>query len=293
LYADIVAAIIVQKEEGMTQKFNFSFRESQVLELLRGNSEADDWYDAMYEVLPLWKINTIERVAGFISQCSHESQNFRRLTENLNYSSTGLNNVFPKYFKRAGRDAKLYHRKPRAIANVVYANRMGNGDIASGDGWRYRGGGLMQLTGKYNYTKFGEVVRMTPEQTVEYVRTKKGAIDSACWFWDERNLNKWADARDVKKMTKLINGGYNGLEEREENFEHALEVLGDTKPAYKTVKLGSRGPTVRALQEELEITADGVFGVGTEAHLKAWQLANGLVADGVAGPKTLAKIFGD
>jgi putative chitinase len=125
------------------------------------------------------------------------------------------------------------------------------------------------------------------------VRTKKGAIDSACWFWDRRALNFYADARDVKKMTKLINGGYNGLADREENFEHALEVLGDTTPAYKTVKLGSRGPTVRALQEELEITADGVFGIGTEAHLKAWQRANGLVADGIAGANTLAKMFGE
>jgi peptidoglycan hydrolase-like protein with peptidoglycan-binding domain len=94
-------------------------------------------------------------------------------------------------------------------------------------------------------------------------------------------------------MTKLINGGYNGLTEREENFAHALEVLGDIKPAYKTVKLGSRGPTVRALQEELEITADGAFGPGTEAHLKAWQHANGLVVDGIAGPNTLARIFGE
>jgi putative chitinase len=292
LYADSVVAIIAQKENNMS-KFNFSFKESQVLELLRGNSEADDWYDAMVEVLPLWQITTVERVAGFISQCSHESQNFRRLSENLNYSATGLNNVFPQYFRRVGRDAKLYHRNPRAIANVVYANRMGNGNTASGDGWRYRGGGLMQLTGKYNYAKFGEAVRMSPEQAIEYVRTKKGAIDSACWFWDRRNLNVYADARDVRRMTKLINGGYNGIDERTENFDHALEVLNYIKPDYKTVKLGSRGPTVRALQEELEITADGIFGPGTEAHLKAWQRANGLVADGIAGPNTLAKIFGE
>ena len=113
-----------------------------------------------------------------------------------------LNAIFPKYFERAGRDAQDYHRQPRKIANVIYANRMDNGDTDSGDGWRFRGGGILQLTGRYNYTKFGEEVEMSPEEAVEYVRTKKGALDSACWFWDTNDINKYADARDVKGATK-------------------------------------------------------------------------------------------
>ena len=122
------------------EDFKFEFTEEMALELLRGNEEAEDWYDAICEILPLWEIDTAERVAMFIAQCGHESNNFRVLSENLNYSAKGLNAVFPKYFERAGRDANEYHRQPRKIANVIYANRMDNGDTDSGDGWRFRGG---------------------------------------------------------------------------------------------------------------------------------------------------------
>lgn len=277
--------------------FKFKFTEEMVIELLRGNEEAEDWYDAMCEILPLWEIDTPERVAMFIAQCGHESNNFKVLTENLNYSAEALNKLFPKYFKNAGRDAAPYHRQPRKIANVIYANRMDNGDTASDDGWKFRGGGILQLTGRYNYTQFGKEVDMTPEQAVEYVRTKKGALDSACWFWDTNGLNKFSDARDIKGATKRINGGFIGLEDRKKHYDHAMEVLGgDWEPAkivYETIRLGSRGPTVRAVQEELEITADGIFGRGTEAHIKAWQEKNGLTPDGVMGPKSLAIMFGE
>ena len=279
------------------EHFEFEFTEDQVIELLRGNEEAEDWYDAMCEILPLWEINTIPRVAGFIAQCGHESNNFRVLTENLNYSAKALDALFGKYFKRAGRDAQEYHRKPRKIANVIYADRMDNGDTDSGDGWRFRGGGILQLTGRYNYTKFAEAVEMTPEEAIDYVRTKKGALDSACWFWDENNINRYCDNADIVGMTKRINGGTIGLEDRKKHWQHALEVFGgDWEPgkvAYETVKLGSRGPTVAAVQEELEIGADGIFGRGTEAHVKAWQEENGLTADGVMGPASLAMMFGD
>jgi putative chitinase len=219
------------------------------------------------------------------------------LSENLNYSAKALNAIFGKYFERAGRDAEPYHRKPRKIANVIYANRMDNGDTDSGDGWRFRGGDILQLTGRYNYTKFGEDVEMTPEAAVEYVRTKKGALDSACWFWDTNGLNKYCDSRDVKGATKRINGGYIGLEDRKKHYEHAMEVLGGHwEPAqmvYETIRVGSRGPTVRAVQEELEIGADGIFGRGTEAHIKHWQEENGLTPDGVMGPVSLAMMFGE
>jgi putative chitinase len=277
--------------------FKFKFTEEMVIELLRGNEEAEDWYDAMCEILPLWEIDTPERVAMFIAQCGHESNNFKVLTENLNYSADALNKLFPKYFKNANRDAAPYHRQPRKIANVIYAGRMDNGDTASDDGWKFKGGGILQLTGRYNYTQFGKEVDKTPDEAVEYVRTKKGALDSACWFWDTNGLNKFCDARDIKGATKRINGGFIGLEDRKKHYDHAMEVLGGTwepsKVVYETIRLGSRGPTVRAVQEELEIAADGVFGRGTESYIKAWQEKNGLVPDGVMGPKSLAIMFGE
>jgi len=279
------------------EHFKFNFTEDQVRELLKGNSDADDWYDAMCEILPLWDITTIPRVAGFIAQCGHESRNFTVLTENLNYSATALDQIFSKYFSRAGRDANQYHRKPRAIANVIYANRMDNGPTESGDGWRFRGGGILQLTGRYNYTQFGKALDMSAEEAVDYVRTKKGALDSACWFWDTNNINKYCDAHDIKGMTRRINGGYIGLEDRKKHWIHALEVLGGewdpSKVVYETVRRGSRGPTVTAVQEALGIIADGIFGPGTEAHVKEWQAENGLVADGIVGPKTIAAMLGE
>ena len=278
------------------EHFKFEFEEWMAEELIH-RDDWKEWYEAMCEILPLWEVDTIERVAMFLAQCGHESGGFRVLSENLNYSAAALNKIFPKYFIRAGRNAQDYHRQPERIANVIYAGRMDNGDTDSGDGWRFRGGGILQLTGRYNYTKFGEAVDMSPEEAVDYVRTKKGALDSACWFWDTNGLNKYCDARDVKGATKRINGGYIGLEDREKHYKHAMEVLGgDWSPSaivYETIKIGSRGPTVRAVQEELEIGADGVFGPGTEAHVKAWQAENGLVADGIMGPKSLALMFGE
>jgi len=282
------------------ENFEFNFEPWMAQELLHGNKEWEEWYSAMCEILPLWEINTIERVAGFIAQCGHESRNFNVLTENLNYSAKALNTIFPKYFKRAGRDANEYHRQPEKIANVIYAGRMANGDSASGDGWRFRGGGILQLTGRHNYTEFAEDVEMSAEEAVDYVRTKKGALDSACWFWDENNINKHCDAMDILKMTKRINGGTIGLEDRKKHYLHALDVLGgdyeepDTEyDLNQTLRKGSRGPLVAEVQEKLDIApADGVFGPGTERQIKQWQSSNGLTADGILGPKTLGKLFG-
>ena len=280
------------------EHFKFDFEPWMAQELLHGNREWEEWYAAMCEILPLWEIDTAERVAGFIAQCGHESRNFNVLTENLNYSAKALNTIFPKYFKRAGRDANEYHRQPEKIANVIYANRMDNGDAASGDGWRFRGGGILQLTGRYNYTEFGEDVEMSAEEAVDYVRTKKGALDSACWFWDENNINKHCDNMDIVKMTKRINGGTIGLEDRKKHYVHALDVLGgdyeEPEVEYnQTIRQGSRGPLVAEVQEKLDIEpADGIFGPGTARIVKKWQSSNGLVADGIVGPKTLGKLLG-
>ena len=260
------------------EDFDFDFEPWMAEELIH-RSDWEEWYEAMLEILPLWDVNTIPRVAGFIAQCGHESGGFRVLSENLNYSAKALNTIFPKYFKRAGRDANEYHRQPEKIANVIYANRMDNGDTDSGDGWRFRGGGILQLTGRYNYTEFAEDVEMTPEEAVDYVRTKKGALDSACWFWDENNINKHCDAMDILKMTKRINGGTIGLEDRKKHWAHALDVLGgdmEIEPeeekelnTNQTIRQGSRGPLVQEVQEILGIApADGIFGPGTARLVK-------------------------
>lgn len=278
------------------QHFTFKFTVDQVRDLIK--NEPEEWYEAMCEVLPLWDINTPARVAGFIAQCGHESGGFKVLSENLNYSADGLNKIFPKYFVRAGRDAQAYHRQPEKIANVVYANRMDNGDEASGDGWKFRGGGLIQLTGRHNYTQFAKAVEMSLDEAVDYVRTKKGAIDSACWFWDTNNINKHCDSGDIVTMTKRINGGTIGLEDRKKHWEHALHVFDPNWVApeepeleLETIRKGSKGPLVKKMQEALGIGADGDFGPGTERALMKWQSDNGLTADGIAGPKTLAKLF--
>ena len=279
------------------EHFKFDFQPWMAEELIH-RDDWRDWYSAMLEILPLWEVNTIERVSGFIAQCGHESGGFRVLSENLNYSAKALNTIFPKYFRRAGRDANEYHRQPEKIANVIYANRMDNGDTDSGDGWRFRGGGILQLTGRYNYTQFAKAVDMTPEEAVDYVRTKKGAIDSACWFWDTNNINKWCDDMDVVGATKRINGGTIGLDDRKKHYLHAIDVLGgdfeEPEVDYnQTIKQGSRGPLVAEVQEKLDIDpADGIFGPGTAKIVKHWQSTNGLVADGIVGPKTLGKLLG-
>jgi putative chitinase len=173
-----------------------------------------------------FEINNPKRIAMFLAQVGHESGGLRHRKENLNYSAQGLNKIFPKYFIRAGRDANQYAKKPEAIANVVYANRMGNGDEDSGDGWKFCGRGLIQLTGKTNYSAFAEYMEMDLDAVVEYLETEEGAAMSAGWFWDSRDLNKWADAGDIVKCTKLINGGTIGLADRKSHYEEALHIFG-------------------------------------------------------------------
>lgn len=280
----------------------FNFTDAMVKSLLPKNKESSHWYKAMADLLPKYEIDTPERVAGFIAQCSHESAEFSVLEENLNYSANALKAVFGKYFRDRSPDA--YARKPEAIANVVYASRMGNGSTKSGDGWKFRGRGVIQLTGKNNYMAFGEATGLSDEdQIIKYLETKEGALESACWFWKANNLNTAADAKDIKKMTKLINGGYNGLEDREKHYKHALEVLGAVKAAKPTPKPAAKAtpkaatkksldPTVEEIQAKLGITADGIKGPKTIAAIKKYQTDNGLVADGIIGPNTIKKLFG-
>jgi putative chitinase len=179
--------------------------------------------------MPEYEINTAPRMAMFLAQCAHESGGFRAIKENLNYRAASLRKLFPKYFPddaTANRYASLPN-KQEAIANRIYANRMGNGPEESGDGYRYCGRGLIQLTGKNNYTLFAGSLEIPVEECADYLATFEGAVQSACWFWETNNLNQWADKGDVLTATKRINGGTIGLEDRIKHYNHALHVLGD------------------------------------------------------------------
>jgi putative chitinase len=189
------------------------------------NPHIDHWHEVLDQLLPDYDINTPLRVAHFIAQCAHESGNFVFIKENLNYRADRLMKTFKRYFPTLDL-AQQYEKKPEKIANRVYANRMGNSDEASGDGWRYCGRGLIQLTGKDNYTFFAGSLGISVEDASEYLATFEGAAQSACWYWEQNNLNRFADANDVKGLTRAINGGYIGLEDRQKHTEHALHVLG-------------------------------------------------------------------
>jgi putative chitinase len=189
------------------------------------NSHIDHWHEVLDQLLPDYDINTPLRVAHFIAQCAHESGNFVFIKENLNYRADSLMKTFKRYFPTLDL-AQQYEKKPEKIANRVYANRMGNSDEASGDGWRYCGRGLIQLTGKDNYTFFAGSLGISVEDASEYLATFEGAAQSACWYWEQNNLNRFADANDVRGLTRAINGGYIGLEDRQKHTEHALHVLG-------------------------------------------------------------------
>ena len=164
------------------------------------------------------------RVAGFLAQIAHESGGFNFVKENLNYSADGLRKIFPKYFPNDD-IAKQYARQPEKIANRVYANRMSNGPEESGDGYRFCGRGLIQLTGRANYTKFAEDLGMSIEDTIAYLETPNGAVASAGWFWDNNKLNQYCDSNDFITLTKRINGGTIGLADRQHHFEIAMKYL--------------------------------------------------------------------
>ena len=200
----------------------------QLKQLLPKNPYVEHWHKALAQLFPDYEINTPQRMAAFIAQCAHESAGFMVLRENLNYRWQTLRKIFPKYFptdELAQRYASMPNRQ-EAIANRVYASRMGNGPEESGDGFRYCGRGLIQLTGRDNYAWFAASLGITPEEATEYLSTFEGAAQSACWFWETNKLNQWADKNDIITLTKRINGGTIGLDDRIKHYEHALHVLG-------------------------------------------------------------------
>jgi putative chitinase len=185
-------------------------------------------------------IDTPQRIAGFLSQCAHESGGFERLQENLNYSADGMAGIWPKRFAVMGPDNKpvkkdgknqpnkfalALHRKPEMIANVVYSGRMGNGPTESGEGWMYRGRGLKQLTGKDNHRAcsagLGVDLVANPDLLLEPVY----AARSAAWFWSVNKCNNFADSGDIEGLTKKINGGLIGIEDRKKRYAGAMSSL--------------------------------------------------------------------
>lgn len=166
----------------------------------------------------------VKRIAAFLAQLAHESGGFKFVIENLNYSADGLRKTFSKYFPTQEL-ANQYARQPDKIANRVYANRMRNGDESSGDGFKFRGRGLIQLTGRDNYTRFSQALEISLEETIQYLETPTGAVVSAGWFWDNNKLNAYCDRDDFIGLTKRINGGTIGLEDRKHHYQLALKKL--------------------------------------------------------------------
>jgi putative chitinase len=180
------------------------------------------WLEPLTAAFRRFIINTPERQAAFIGQCSHESGGFKTLQENLNYSAKGLHATWPSRFASEA-DAQPFHRNPEKIANKVYSGRMGNTD--EGDGWKYRGRGLIQLTGKDNYRLASDALGVDFVANPDLVLAPEYAALTAAWYWNKRGLNKEADVKDFTGMTKKINGGVIGLADRVAHINTALNVL--------------------------------------------------------------------
>ena len=201
---------------------------------------AEKWILAVSAACREFEIDTPQRIAGFLSQCAHESGGFERLQENLNYSAEGMAGIWPKRFAVLGPDGKpvkkdgknqpnkfalALHRKPEAIANVVYSGRMGNGPIESGEGWKYRGRGLKQLTGKSNHIACSKGLGVDLVENPDLLLEPTYAARSAAWFWATNKCNVFADAGDIEGLTKRINGGLIGIADRKARYENAERSL--------------------------------------------------------------------
>jgi putative chitinase len=206
--------------------FKFYFTSAKLQKLVpKAKGGVEGWYDGLCDALPQYEIDTVNRVAAFVAQCAHESGGFSKLEEGLSYSAKGLTGTWPKRFP--ANIAAQYERKPEKIANRAYCDRMGNGSEASGDGWKYRGRGLLQLTGKDNYKACSQFLFQddTLVKDPDLLLDPYYATHSACWFWWKNKLNPYADAGNILTLTKKINGGTIGLDDRIKHYKHAIEVL--------------------------------------------------------------------
>ena len=185
---------------------------------------ADKWLNAINETCEEFAIDSPYRIAGFVSNVAHESGGFKFVSENLNYSAASLMRVWSSRFPTV-EIAQRYAMQPEKIANRAYADRMGNGDEASGDGWKYRGRGLIQLTGKNNYVAYSMACDNEALQYPDMVAEPKYAAESAGWFWSVNRLNQLADNQDIVGMAKRINGGINGLDDRQMKYSQVMSYF--------------------------------------------------------------------
>ena len=185
---------------------------------------AAQWLEPLNAAMLRFDINTPQRIAAFVGQCAHESANFATLTENLNYSAAALVKIWPRHFP-SPEVAEAYHRQPEKIANRAYGGRMGNGPEASGDGWKYRGRGLIQLTGKDNYRAASDALGVDLVANPDSVTRPEMAALTAAWFWSKNKLNDLADRGDTVAISKRINGGTHGLDDRLQRTSTALALL--------------------------------------------------------------------
>ncbi|HEK0030656.1 glycoside hydrolase family 19 protein [Pseudomonas aeruginosa] len=188
-----------------------------------GAATATIWLEHLNGAMARFEINTPERVAMFLAQVGHESQSLKRLVENLNYSAEGLLKTWPKRF--APVEARQYARQPERIANRVYANRMGNGSPDTGDGYRYRGRGLIMITGHDNYAEASRALALPLVAQPELLEQRTWAAIAAGWFWHSRGLNDLADQGRFEKITLRINGSFTGAEDRNARLEWARAAL--------------------------------------------------------------------
>jgi len=181
------------------------------------------WVQPIKAACQRFEIDRVRRIAAFIAQMAHES-GLRPRTENLNYSAKRLTEVWPSRFPTM-EVARQFERNPEKLANAVYANRMGNGPPASGDGWRFRGAGPLQITGRNNFTGFATAMEMTIDMALQYARTIEGGIMAAAWFWEENDINRLADTPGVEDESRRINGGTHGLADRRARFDRVVREL--------------------------------------------------------------------
>ncbi|MGH2512469.1 MAG: glycoside hydrolase family 19 protein, partial [Candidatus Limnocylindrales bacterium] len=207
----------------------------------------DSVIEALDAAMRRFEIDTPSRMAAFTAQLAHESGQLQRWTENLNYRWERLRQVFPKYFT-SDAQAQAFDRAPERIANRVYADRMGNGSEASGDGWRYRGRGPIQLTGRDNYRACGSAIGVDLIGDPDLLTSPRPGCLAAAWFWARNGLNALADAEDFVTITRRINGGLAGLAERREFWERAKTVFGVPVVAPAEVGAGDGARMTRARQ---------------------------------------------
>lgn len=206
-----------------------SITEQQLLQILpKARPVAGIFLPALNRAMLRWKIDSRVRTAAFLAQVGHESGQLRALSENLNYSAEALVRTWPSRFD--AQTAQAYARQPEKIANRVYGGRMGNGPESSGDGWRYRGRGMIQLTGRANYRAAGQALGLPLEEQPELLEQPEHAVQSAAWWWAQHGLNELADAGRFKDIGSIINTGQpgrmpNGAAERQALYDIALRVL--------------------------------------------------------------------